>query len=256
VAARDYERSALILDAGDRRLSRMSHSLIALGHRPLYAVNVDELVLLAQDHRERVAGVLLPAAEAVAWCPEVLERVAAPLGLSARSLLPVGAPVGGADVEALDGQGVRWVLWQPYSPWELRFAVSMVLSEADPNEARAQARVPCSIPVSIESANRTSSGQLTDLSPSGAFVQLARPYPEGTPIEVRAELCGRPARLRARVAWRSGVHTPGWCDTGVGIEFEAMDPETIELLRDEVEASLDRFRVRPHAIALEQLAPS
>jgi hypothetical protein len=239
VAARSYERSALILDAEDRRLSRTSHSLIALGHRPLYAVNVDELVQLAQDHREQVAGVLLPAAEAVAWCPEVLERVAAPLGLSAR---------------ALDAQGVCWALWQPYSPWELRFAVSMVLSETDPNEARAEARVPCSIPVSIESANRTSSGQLTDLSPSGAFVQLGRPYPEGTPIEVRAELCGRPVRLRARVAWRSGVHTPGWCDTGVGIEFEAMDPETSELLRDEVEASLDRFRVRPHAIALEQLA--
>ena len=255
MAARDYGRSALILDADDRRLSRTSHSLIALGHQPLYATGLDELVQIAREHPDQVGVVMLPASEAVAWCPAVIERIE-PLGLSARSLLPVGVPLGSDEADALYSHGVRWVLWQPYSPWELRFAVGMVLSDTDPNEARLQVRVPCSIAVSIESANRASSGQLTDLSPSGAFVQLDHPYPEGTPIEVHGMFCGSPARLRARVAWRSGVHTPGWCDTGAGIEFEAMGLETLALLRREVEASLDRFRVRPHAITLEQLAHS
>ena len=251
--ARAYDRSALILDGEDRRLLRTSHSLIALGHRPLYAADLDELTQVAREQPEQVGAVMLPAAEALAWYPAVIERVA-PLGLSARSILPVGAPLGSPEADALYAHGVRWALWQPYSPLELRFAVGVVLSDTDPNEARHQMRVPCSIPVSIESANRASSGQLTDLSPAGAFVQLDHPYPEGTAIEVHGTFCGRPARLRARVAWRTGVHTPGWCDTGAGLEFEAVDLETLALLRDEFEASLDRFRVRPHAFALEQLA--
>ena len=253
VAARDYERSALILDAEDRRLARTSHSLIALGHRPLYATDLDELVQIAQEHPEKVGAVILPADEAVAWCPAVIERVK-PLGLSPRSFLPVGAPLGSLEADALHAQGVRWALWQPYSPWELRFAVGRVLSDTDTHEARLQVRVPCSIAVSIESANRASSGQITDLSPSGAFVQLDHPYPEGTQIEVHGTLCGRPAKLRARVAWRSGQHTPGWCDTGAGLEFEGIGLETLALLRDEVEALLDRFRIRPHAITLDQPA--
>ncbi len=244
----------LILDAADRRLSRTSHSLIALGHKPWYATDLDELAQIAHARWQQVGAVMLPAAEALSWCPVVLEQVLAPIGLSARSILPVGAPLGSLEAQAIHAQGVRWALWQPYSPFDLRFAVSMVLSATDPNETRLDARVPCSIPIAIESSHRACSGRLTDLSAAGAFVQLDHPYPEGTPLELQGELCGRPARMRARVAWRSGVHTPGWCDTGVGIAFEGMALETLALLRDEVDASLDRFRVRPHAIALDQLA--
>jgi hypothetical protein len=252
---REYERSALILDAADRRLSRTSLSLIALGHRPFYAADLDELVLLAQERREHVGAVMLPAAEAVGWCPAVFDRILEPLGLTSRSVLPVGAPLARLEADALYAQGVRWALWQPYSPWELRFAVSMVLSETDPNESRLAARVPCALAVSIESRSRASSGQLTDLTPGGAFVQLGHPFPEGTPIELETLLGGRPVRLRARVAWRSGSHTPGWCDTGIGIAFEGTSLDTLALLRNQVETSLDRFRVRPRTAAEQQPAP-
>jgi hypothetical protein len=254
VEAREYDRSALILDTADRRLSRISLSLIALGHTPLYAADLDELILIAQEHRGQVGAVLLPAAEAVTRCRAVRERIVEPFGLSARSVLPVGAPLPGLEADALYAQGVRWALWQPYSPWELRFAVGMVLSDTDPNETRLEARVPCAIAVSIESHNRASSGQLTDLSPAGAFVQLDHPYPEGTAIELHASLLGRDTRLRARVAWRSGSHTPGWCDTGIGIVFEGISLDTLALLRRQVESSLDRFRIRPRAAAEPQLA--
>jgi hypothetical protein len=144
---------------------------------------------------------------------------------------------------------VRWALWQPYSPFELRFAIAMVLSGADPDEPRIEVRAPCAISAALESSHRASSGQLTDLSPGGAFVRLDHPYPEGTPIEVSASLSGRPARLRARVAWRSGAHTPGWCDTGVGIAFEGLGLDTLALVHSQVQTSLDRFRICPRAAA-------
>jgi hypothetical protein len=51
------------------------------------------------------------------------------------------------------------------------------------------------------------------------------------------------------VAWRSGANTPGWCDTGAGIEFEGMGLETLALLRKQVEAELDQFRIRLRAAA-------
>ena len=46
-----YEQSALGLDGGDQYLGRLSLVLIGLGHRPLYAGDLDELVLLARERK-------------------------------------------------------------------------------------------------------------------------------------------------------------------------------------------------------------
>ena len=139
------------------------------------------------------------------------------------------------------------MLREPASPWELRFAVSLVLSETDPDEARIEMRVPCAIPVEVESAIRTTRAELTDLSAGGAFVQLAHPHRVGTQIALRGALFGRPFAVSARVCWRSGPNTPSWRDRGMGVSFEAIDPETLVLVRRQVECELDRFRILPPA---------
>ena len=220
-----YERSALILDSEDRRLAQASSSLIVLGHRPLYADDLDELALLAEERRVDVGALLLPASRASDWWPALRKRIVEPLGLAARSVLPVGEPLATADAEALHCDGLRWALREPCSPWELRFAVSLVLAETDPRDARSELRVPCAISVEVESTSRTTRAQLTDLSPGGAFVQLAHPHREGTPIALRGTLFGRPFALSARVCWRSRTDSPSWRDRGMGVVFEVIDVE-------------------------------
>jgi len=238
-----YERSALILDADDRPLAKVSESLFVLGHRPQRAENVDELVRLASERPAHVGALLLPAAYACDWWPRVRERFIEPIGLAPRSVLPVGARLAQANSQSLHGDGLRWALWEPFSVWELRFAVSLVLSVSDPNETRLEMRVPCSIGVEARSQRRAISARLTDLSTGGAFVQTDQPLPVGTPIVLSAGLGGRPVSLHAIVAWRTGSHSPNWCDPGMGIEFERIDLATLNLLRREMAGSLDRFRL-------------
>src|SRR5262249_3719549 len=187
---------------------------------------------------------LLPSGRAVDWWAAVRKGVVEPLGLVPRSVLPVGPRIAGSEAEILHGEGVRWALWDPFSPWELRFAVSAVLFETDPTHFRLQTRIPCSIACVVESQSRTTPAQVTDLSTGGAFVQLAHPLPEGSTAVLRLELDGHPIAAEVRVAWRSGPGSPSWLDRGMGLEFRRIELATLDLLRHETTRAVDRFRLR------------
>ena len=247
MAERSYERSALILDGEDHRLADVSASLSVLGHQLLYADDLDDLVSLSREYRAQVGALLLPAERAAEWWPEVRKRVVEPLGLAPRAVLPVGELLGEADAEALYRDGLRWALWKPFSPWELRFAVTMVLSEADPNDLRLETRVPCSVPVDVVADSRTSPAELTDLSTGGACVQIAHPHGQDMVVVLRGTLGGREISLPARVAWRTGPNSPSWRDRGMGVAFERIDLGVLDLLRQEMQHALDRFRLRAPA---------
>ena len=244
MAERGYERSALILDSEDGCLAQVSKSLTVLGHHPIYSDDVDQLVLLARERPGQVGALIMPAQHACVWWPVIRKDVALPLGLSPRSVLPVGAGLANSDGAALHCDGLRWVLSEPFTPWELRFAASMVLSASDPNELRLEMRVPSSIPVEVESHSRSVPAQITDLSTTGAFVALTRPLPEGALVTVWGSLFGRAVSLRARVAWRSGPESPSWLDPGMGIQFDRVELATLDLIRQQMLRSLDRFRLR------------
>jgi uncharacterized protein (TIGR02266 family) len=243
VAERSYDRSALILDGDEHSLTQVSMSLLVLGHRSIYADDLDELLVLARERESRVGALLVPAHHAFEWWPLLSKRILEPLALSPRSVLPVGDRLPDADSETLYCDGVRWALREPYSPWELRFAVSQVLSESDANDGREDARVPCSIAVEVASESRSQTARITDLSRGGVFIQLAHPHSRDTEVVLCVELCGRVVSLRGRVAWRTGPSSPAWLDRGMGVDFQDVDAETLELLRQQKDRALDRFRL-------------
>lgn len=244
MAERGYERLPLILDSEGGLLTQVVKSLAVLGHQVLYGEDVDELVRLARERPGQVGALLLPALHASERWPMVRKRVVEPLGLTPRTVLPVGAQLVDSDAQALHCDGLRWALAGPFTPLDLRFAVSMVLSESDPNELRRETRVPCSIAVEVESQSRSCPALLTDLSTTGAFVELAHPHLEGTPIAVRGELCGRPVSIHARVVWRTRPDSPSWRDRGMGISFERVELAAFDLVRQQIDRALDRFRIR------------
>lgn len=61
---------------------------------------------------------------------------------------------------------------------------------------------------------------------------------------LRGALCGHPVTMEARVAWRSGPSSPSWLDRGMGLEFQRTELATLDLLREQVGCSLERFRLR------------
>jgi len=249
VRERAYGRFPLILDSEERLLAQASKSLLVVGYQPLYAEDIDELIRRAHELRGQVGALILPALHAFEWWPEVRKRVVEPLGLAPHAVLPVGAQLADSDAQALHREGLRWALRGPFSPLELRFAVSMVLSEGDPDDLRIEKRVPCSIEIEVESESRVLPAQITDLSTGGAFVALDHPHQQGTPIALRGALAGRPTSLDAFVAWRTGIHTPSWRDRGMGVVFERVELAAFDLLRQEVDRALDRFRIRARASA-------
>jgi hypothetical protein len=247
VAERVYERSALILDGEDHRLAEVSASLSVLGHQLLYADDLEDLVSLADEYRAQIGALILPTVHAVEWWPAVRKRVVEPFGFASRTVLPVGPPIPESDVQALHREGLRWALWEPFTPWELRFAASMVLAEADPNDLRVETRVPCAVPIDVVADSRVSPAQLTDLSTGGACVQIAHPHARDMVVVLRGTIGGRPVSLPARVAWRSGPHSPSWRDRGMGVAFERIDLGVLDLLRQEMQRALERFRLRAPA---------
>jgi Tfp pilus assembly protein PilZ len=249
MAGASYDRSALIFDPHEQALAKTSLSLIALGHRPFYATDFDELVLLARERRAQLGAVLIPAAHVSRWWSALRARVLAPLALEACSVLPVGQALAPADSASLHSAGIRWALAEPFSLKELRFAVSMVLSATDPNELRIETRVPCSIAIEVGYEGRAVRARISDLSAGGAFVEIDRPLTRGEPVVVRGTLCGRLVSLPARVSWRTGLSSPKWRATGMGIEFGRIGLDTLAVVRREVERALARFQFDAAACA-------
>src|SRR5262245_31316165 len=133
-----------------------------LGHRVLYSDDLDEMLRHADEYRAQLGALLVPAGNALDWWPTVRKRLIEPMGIAPRSVLPVGEPIAASYAESLYSDGVRWALWEPYSPWDLRFAVTMVLSQSDPTGLRLETRIPCAIAVEVQSQTRTTPAQLTD----------------------------------------------------------------------------------------------
>ena len=235
-----YERAALIFDTEGHPLGDLSLSLIALGLRPLYATDFDELVLLSREYRAQVGAALLPASEVGSRLPGLRKRVLEPLGLPASAVVTVGEPLA-AEVDALRAEGLRFCLRTPYRAHELRYVVARALSDTDPRELRRAPRVPCEIGVGIESAHRQVRGRIADISERGAFLALGHPHAEGTELRLTFTLGGHGFTVSARVAWRTGADTPPWRDQGMGVELIDADDVVHELLRRTVAAHVHRF---------------
>jgi len=232
-----------VLDAQGGPLSGLSLSLISLGLSPLYSSNLDELVLLSREYRERVGAILVPADRIREQVGAVLKRIVEPLGLSAAVVVPVGATLDSEGTEALADHGLRWALWQPFEAPDLRFVVAHVLSNSDPEELRLHARVPCSLPAQVESPLRKAEVLLTDLSPGGCFAALPQPNPKGARIRLRCELAGHSFSIGCQVAWITGPDRHDWHEAGMGVEFLEMEDDARESLMRHVGEYVARYRI-------------
>jgi uncharacterized protein (TIGR02266 family) len=236
------ERAVLILDAEGHPLGELSLALIRLGVRPLYTTALDELLLLSREYRSQIGALLVPSEDAVARLPALRKHLLDPLGLSLSSLVPVGSRLVPERADPLRAEGLRFCLPAQPEPHELRYVVASAIAHGDREELRRDPRVPCELPVSVESEHRTVDGALTNLSMGGVFVALANPFPEGAAVRLHLVFGGRTAVVAARVLRRIDVQTPNERDRGMGVSFVDMDEATAEALQGFVDERLRRIR--------------
>ena len=230
-----YERSILILDSPGCALGDFSLGLLSLGLHPHHSFDLDELILLAAEHRARVGALAVGGSQLCSQLERVRKQLLEPNGLSLACAVPVGAAISAEEHEHLVRAGVRWAAFDPITPRELRFVLSLALAVADGREARASARVPVELPVEVSTGERTFRATLHDLSAGGAYIAARSPLKPGTRLRLKFALADGAIEAGAEVRWRTALDGgfAGWLDPGMGVCFDAFTPEA--------EAALVRF---------------
>jgi len=235
-APRDSERRVLLLDADARDLAPMALRLMRIGIDVHYTSDFDEARLLARQEEGRVRMVVIsPATDAVrlASFSRWLARELSP----APTIVVVGAEPPAAQREALRKAGVHRVLWSPLDDGELRYWLSSAMALPTDVSDRASARVPANLMAWLRVGSRRIVGVVSNLSATGAFIELDDPPPMGDSLRIEFELPPTRARLFCKVVHSRPAEVTGGFEqpAGVGVEFQWVDRETADLIRSAVE---------------------
>ena len=239
-----YDRRALVFDGADSALGAVALGLVGLGIDPLYANEEDELVLLAREHRERIAALVVPGTLPVERLDAVTQRVAELLPGGNAAVVVVAPPRERGLLGAFRKRGIRWVVFAPYDSSELRFAVAAALASADALEPRSGLRVPIRLPARVAHAGSLHSGEIMNLSLGGAYVALAEPPEPGAVLRVEFPLGERMLSVEAVVAHRRDRVRPGPdCGPGMGVAFSGLAPLEARLLEGFVRERVESFQL-------------
>ena len=240
-----YGRLALVFDTAESVLGMAALRLVQHGLDPLYARDLDELVLLAREHRERIAALVVPGTLPLDTIDALLKRVARNLPSGTSSVVLVAPTRRKAHLLLLRDRGIRWVLFEPYDASELRFVVSAALAMGDAVEARRGLRVPIRLPTSVRHARATRNGEVTNLSIEGAFVALPEPPEEGAALSLEFPIGERLLRVQAVVVHCADGADPGQAEgsPGIGVAFQGLTPLEEHLVAGFVRERVDSFRL-------------
>ncbi len=240
-----YERFAVIFDPEGTGLGVEALGLIERGIDPLYAKDLDEALALADQEEERVGAFVLPGTLPTAMLEDALERATPLLWAGAAAILVVAPPRDRALLRALRDRGIRWVLFAPYEPAELRFAVAAALCSEDDLDPRGGLRVPIRLDATVATASERHQGTIRNLSLGGAYVALSEPPPEGTQLVLETSLGEHPVHLAACVRHSLLAPAAGRAETepGIGIQYQLPAESELRLLEDFLRERVHSFRL-------------
>jgi uncharacterized protein (TIGR02266 family) len=238
-----YERSILILDSPNCALGDFALGLIAMGLHPHHALDLDDLVRLANERREFAGALAAPASLFAEQLERIRKELLEPLGLPLACAIPVGPRPSDAEIEQLLLAGVRWAAFEPASPRDLRYVFALALSFADGTESRAEPRVPIELNVEVSTGERVFRASLRDVSPNGAYIAARSPLRAGTKLVLKFTLDGAAIEAPCEVRWRTSLDGgfAGWLDAGMGVQFVDLAAETSAALAAFAAKSEQRF---------------
>ncbi len=242
-----YERSILILDSPNCALGDFALGLIAMGLHPHHALELDDLVRLAEERREFAGALAAPAQLLIDQLGRIRKELLEPLGLPLECAIPVGPRPNDAEIAQLAEAGVRWAAFEPASPRELRYVFSLALSFADGADSRTEPRVPIESSVDVSTGERVFRASLRDVSRNGAYIAARSPLRTGTKLTLKFALDGEPLETPCEVRWRTSLDGgfAGWLDAGMGVQFVGLSPEAEAALAAFAAKSEQRFLLTP-----------
>jgi hypothetical protein len=240
-----YDRFALIVDPEGAGLGVEALGLIERGIDPLFAKDLDEVVLLARQEEERVGALVVPGTLPLASLDAMLESVAPRLWAGPAAVLIVAPPRERATLRALRDRGIRWVLHAPYDSSELRFAVAAALATEDDLDPRSGLRVPIRLHVDVQTAGTRGEGWIRNLSIGGAYIALEQPPEVEAELELSLHLGERPLRVEAQARHRLAAPLPGRAERepGVGVAFRPLEPADQRHLAAFIKERIGSFRI-------------
>jgi len=241
----EYERFALIFDSDAGELGRAALTLLETGIDVLYAADPDEAMLLASQESERLGALLVPSSLNVEEFDGLIERVCPRLGGFVESLVPVGLEPDAAVTSHLRRRGIRWCLWEPYEPRELRFVTAAALMAGDPSERRKNLRVPAQLFAGTLQGSERRSAVVCDLSTGGAYLGLEPCFEAGTEVDLELPLQPSSVYLRAVVAHTHEGDAPPRPDLpgGMGVQFLKLGSEDVAALSRLLEELTGPYRL-------------
>jgi hypothetical protein len=239
-----YERFALILDPEGGDLGLEALGLIERGIDPLYAKEIEEAVLLAQEE-DRVGALVMPGTLPLESLDDVLARVAPVLWAGSGAVVVAAPPRERARLRDLRDRGIRWVLYAPYDAAELRFAVAAALATEDDLDPRSGLRVPIRLDAVVHSEGGERSGCIRNLSLGGAYVAVPDPPGVGSEVAIDLGLGDCPLRAEGRVAHRLARSQPGRAERepGFGVAFRPLSEADQRLLDGFIRERIGSFRL-------------
>ena len=232
-------RSVLIADTEACALGALSLRLNALGVEAFYANDLDEIVLLSGEIRERLGCIFVPAADAPSRVPPLIKRIAGPCELDPSALVAIGERPQGEARDTLRAQGLQWTVRDDAADADLRFAIEAAAN--DPLDIRMHLRVPAAIRAEAHKGRVNKQGELGDLGRGGAFFKTERPLPVGTQLSLQFNLFAKTITVRCEVRWV--IEPAEGCEGGMGLAFIDGPGDGREEVGRYADAQIDRFRL-------------
>lgn len=236
----------LVLDSEKCTLGEAALQLVRGGVEALYANDLDEASLLARQEGERLRGALAPSSGLPAQAAEILDVLAPHTRIRPASLVLVGPRPPDDAVTALRAAGLRWCLWEPYEPAELRFLAALAVWEGSDSNLRIEPRVPTALRASVTLSGRIRPIRVLDLTTAGAFLELDAPPAPGRQLGLEIALPNGPIQIVAHVRWVRAAAAARAPDqpAGAGVEFSPPRPAEAEALRAQMIAGMARYELR------------
>lgn len=240
------DRLALAFEDGTQELGPVAHQLLRAGIDIVYARSTDEAFLLAGQEASRIYALLVSPAVAPGDVVRVARAVEAAAGNSRQLQSVVIGPKADAETRsALREAGVSWAVWDPEDAAALRFVVTAALTLPSEIVPRHEPRVPTSLMASVRHEGERRDALIYTLSALGAFLEVPRPLPVGTKLELEMWFASRIVRTSAEVIY---VNAPDasrrhcW-PLGMAIVFESLSEKDERSVRRYIEEQASRISV-------------
>lgn len=235
------DRNALVLDGADTHLGAASLKLLRLGIDVVYAKDLDEACLLAQQEAQRIGAILFPPSVEVRGPAGLAAKVAEVRGGRPPQLLVIGEEPDADVKQSLRTAGVERALFEPYDESALRFAVNAAVCAGFDGDPRTEMRIPTTLRGRTYKGTRRRDVLVSTLSAQGAYLETPHPDPVGSLVRVEIDLPEQPLFARAVVRYTPDPESTRGLPPGMGIVFQELPEPDEARLRSYIHTQSQRF---------------